>query len=697
MANPFDQFDETPAAAPTPQPALAPVAHAQQNAFDQFDEPEADTRRDYLKELAEDIGPAEAFLIGTGRGLTTIGRGLGLADPEEDVVSRGIEALKEEHPYIVSGGEILGETAPFVIPGAAVGRIPLLSGRVAAGGLVGGTEAAAIARGHGQEVVPAAGLGVSIGAGAEILFPVIGRFGRAFYNKVKGTPPKGAMIDQAGNPTPELQGAMDEAGVTFEDLTVEAVEVVKNQKPGSDPSQVTTAARFAEEGIPITKGELTKDFAQQSTEQRLIESASDPLAEKFRQFKLKQSEAIKQRLSDSVDMTSLPEETGQRIQDALVSRKKMLRTQKNDLYRQAADNARDVGGVPIFVDNMADAVPDADTLEDLAITAPAAMESLNKILTKYGMIDATPEMVEAGFTSTPLTIANFERFRKTLNAISKGDQTGASMVAIGPIKSALDDELAELATTLEGRGYADNIIEPLKEARKTVRQLKTEFSPQAITGRMIDVKRDGVTPIIDASQVYSKLAAKSQPVENVRRTIASLNKSGEQGKQAIADLQTSTMLDLIESGFGTESRKIDGIRTFNPIAFRNRMKSIGDDKLMTIFGNNKKSLNKIRNIERIAADLIPPSGTVPKGSATVILDLMNKLGVIGIASKVPGGGLLVEVIRNISEGAQTRKQVIDAIAAKPDVKRISHMLDDDFPGVAAALGIAGISTEQEKE
>jgi len=681
-----------------------------------------DERGQYLDELAEEIGPIEALAIGMGRGFSTLARGVGIMDPEPEIVTKGIRALKEDRPYTTGAGEIIGEAAPFMIPGAGIARIGSMAGRVAAGGTLGGVEAATIAKGTGQDVVPAAGMGVSIGAGAEILFPVIGRIGRKIFERIRGSVPEGAMLDAAGNPTPELQGALDEAGMTFDDLAADAQEVIQRQKPGAAPEQVATAARFAEEGVPITKGELTKEFPQQATEARLLESASDKLAEPFRQFKLKQSEAIKRSMSDNLDMAKLPEETGQRIQEALVSRKKMLRTQKNDLYRQAADNAKSVGGIPIFVDNIAGAVPDADTLEDLAITAPASMISLNKLMARYGIteplaptilkeqveIPRSPgdlgmgrPKIEQTITEIPapamLTIDSMERFRKSLNAIERGDITGATTVAIAPIRKALDEEVAELATTLEAKGLPPSIIEPLKEARKTVRQLKIEFSPQAITGRMIDVKRDGVTPIMEASQVYSKLAAKSQPVENVRRTIDSLMKSGDKGRQAIADIQTSTMLDLIESGFGTESRKIDGIRTFNPIAFRNRVKAIGDDKLKSIFGTNKAALNKIRNIDKIAADLVPPSGAMPKGSASVIMDLANKLGLISISSKVPGGGLLIEGVRSIAEGAKTRKQVEQALNAKPEVKRLASMLDDDFPGIAAALGIAGISTEQESE
>ena len=70
------------------------------------------------------------------------------------------------------------------------------------------------------------------------------------------------------------------------------------------------------------------------------------MAEPFRQYKLKQSDAIRESLTRSIDETKIPEETGIAIKDALAGRKKLLRTQKNELYSQAAENAKDAGGIP---------------------------------------------------------------------------------------------------------------------------------------------------------------------------------------------------------------------------------------------------------------------------------------------------------------------------------------------------------------
>lgn len=648
-----------------------------------------------MAEIAEEVGPLQAFLIGAGKGFYNVGRGLGLADPATQTEIEAMQALKERRPYTTGAGEIVGEAAPFVPAAVATGGISAIAPRVLGSAALGAAEGGIVARGTGGEAIEGAGVGAGMAAGAEILFPVIGKLGRKIFQKATGRVPKGAMLDTAGRPTPELQEALDAAGMTFDDLTQDAAEVIQKQTPGAEPEQVARAARFAEEGIPATKGEITQDFGQRATEQRLLESAEDVAAGPLREFKLKQSEAIKESLRSNFGYDVTQEETGQLIQDALSGRKKLLRSQKNELYDKAAEAAKDAGGLHVFTDNIAGVVPDADTLEDLGITAPAAIKSLDQILTKYGIKEPTQEAIEAGFKPTPLTIDNVERFRKTLNAIERGDQTGAVSVATGPIKKALDSELNELGSVLKGKGVSEDIFEPLLEARKTVRELKTEFSPQSIIGRIIDVKKDGATQITEASKVYDKLIARSMPVENIRKVISSLAKSGEKGKQATASIQTTTIMDLIDAGFGTESRKVRNIKIFNPIAFKRRLKNIGEDKIKAIFKDNKDAFKKIQNIEKIATDLIPEAGAVPKGSASVILDLMNKLGVASIATKIPGGAFVLGSIKQIADPVKTGVTVKKAMKGEPDIQRMSTTISESFPGLSSALGIAATVEETE--
>lgn len=642
-----------------------------------------------FQDIAGEVGPVESFLIGTGRGLTSLARGVGLAEPEDESATRAIGALKEQRPYTMGAGEIIGQAAPFVPLGAAAGAIPSLAGRVAAGGALGAAEGGIIASAEGKDVASGAGLGLSIGAGAEILFPVIGRLGRAVYQRVKGVPPKGALLTADGMPSSELQSALSEAGLTMDDLVGDAKRVIENAKAGSDPRQVVRSAEFEAQGVPISQGELTQDFSQQAQELRLLESASDATAEPFRQFKLRQSEAIRKGLQDSVNINQLPEETGTILKEALTGQKKLLRTQKNDLYRAALENASDAGGIPLFTDDIASSVADARTIKRLDRVSGGKASDVLDTLAEFGIIarDGVDD-IEA------LSVANFEDLRQALKGIERADQTGAVKVLTGRVIDALDNEIDNVVDRVDGLG--EEVLGPLKEARKLTRELKTDFSPQSVIGQLIDVKRDGVTPVVEASKVYSKLTSKGMPIENVRRTVANLLKSGDKGKQAMADLQTTTLLDLVDSGFSTASRQIDGIPTFNYNTFNRRIDAIGEDRLKEIFKNNPEGMKKIKSFQKIAKTLQPPAGAIPKGSASVIGDALNRLGILAVTAKVPGGGVVVEGMQRLSNAGRDRRLVDQAMAASPDVRKIAYTFDETFPGIAAALGISGISVSQDE-
>ncbi len=686
-----------------------------------------DTRAQIYQSMAQEVGPMQAFLIGAGEGFYNIARGIGLADKATEDERAAMRALSQERPISTTAGRILGETAPFIPLGgvaatglrtSAVGRtlIPAATrtaARLGVAGVTGAGEGAIVARGRGEDPFSGAGIGAGVSVGAELLFPIIGRAGRKIYQRAFGREPAGAMLDSMGRPTDELQQALDASGLTFEDLTSDARQAVAEMAPGTVPEQAVRTARFETEGIPATRGEITAGQQALTTEQRLLGSTTDPAAEPFRQFKLQQSEAIRENLEQAMGEEFTREEAGQLMQAALEGRQNLLRTQKNELYRLARSKADDLGGMPMFTSGMRDAVPDADEMADLAITSPQAMESLQTILAKYGIMDP-PE--SASVTVTPLTLNNVERFRKTLNRIGRGDTTGAVNVAVGPIRDALDRELVEMAESTgevakrvsrksgiiefgAPKGSAEveqirGLTDTLREARSTVKQMKTEFDPASLVGQLTRPrKRGSQVPLVEASKVYDKITGKAAPVEQVRKVVQSLTDAGEAGEQGLQALQATTMMDLIESGFSTPSRKIDGVPMFNPVAFKRRLKNVGMDKVEAVFKNRPDLVKKIKNIDMIAADLIPPDRAVPKGTSDNLLDVLGALGVTTIVGRVPVVGGAVRAAGGIAgeaaERVGTRRSVREALDATPEVQ---ELIDQSFPAISGVLRGAPTAT-----
>lgn len=654
-----------------------------------------DYQESAMRDLAAEQGALDAFLIGAGKGFYNIGRGLGLADPETETERQAYAALQEQRPVATIGGEIVGESAPFIIPGAWAGKIAALAPRAAAMAGLGAAQAGLSSRGRGESTenqMVSGAVGGAIAGGLELALPYIGRAAGTVVRRVTGKPPAGQLLDAAGRPTAELQDALSKAGLSFDDLAQSAMRDLTQAAPGTDPTQAARAALFASEQIPVTRGAITQDFGQQAAEARLAESVGDVAAAPFRETIKTQSEALKGRLDDLVKQLGVPERTGETLKAALEGRKTLLKAEKSQLYKQAAEKAKNLSIVPILPDNLASAVPDSQVVRRIQRLVPGQANALDDLLVEFGVKKA-PE----GFTGTvtPLSLGNLEDFRSAINMIERSDNTGTIKVLSGPLKSALDTEADLMADAVESAGVqgATDLIDTLRKARGVVREVKTEFSPQSLAGRLIDLKRDGVSEMVEASKVVPTLFSKATPVEQLQKTLGNLAKGGDKGKQAIGDLQAAAVIKLMDDAFGASSRKIGETPVFGPAAFQKAIKDIGQDKLNVLFSGNKEALKRIQNMEKIAKLIQPPSGAVPKGSASVNADLFKRF----MASKVPFGQTFMDVVETAKNAGDTGRSVQQALNAKPELIRMAESINRDYPALGAAIGIAAIGQANQAE
>lgn len=724
MANPFDQFDS---------PA-APVAGG--NPFDQFDTTRQDlqasgivqqqqmpdlskdelarlpdnpaefaqtmrqpnakwVQRQYDLKEAQEMGGITTLGASIGKGVMNVARGLGIADDATQREKERFAASEQQYPITTATGEVIGEAAPFAPLGVAAGAIPAFGARVAASGALGAAEGGIATLGrtdNAERAGEAAGIGAVLGAGIEAAMPSLGRLGSAIFRRVSGRPPAGALFDAAGQPTPEMAEALQKAGVSLQDLQQAALDDLMKLPAGSSPEQAARVAQFSQEGIPYTRGDITQELPQQAMEARLAESASDPLAQPVRSMRVEQSEKFRGALDEMVSKLGVPERTGESIKEALSGRKSLMSTEKRELYKSAMEQADQVGGVPVIPDNIRSAIPDERTTRRIERLVPQQAGALDDLLIEFGIKNA-PDGYKGAIE--PLSMANFEDFRQAINAIERTDQTGTIKVLSVPVKQALDDEIG-LAVDAAGHAMPADLLATLQKARGVTRDIKTEFSPQAMAGRLVDVKRDGVTPVIEASTVSRRLLGPAGTVEDMKRTMQSLAKSGDKGKQAIGDLQATAIMDVMEAAFGASSRKIDGVPVLGPAAFQKAIKKIGDPKLNILFSNNKDALKRLKNLSNIAGNIQAQAGAIPKGSASVILDIMNKMGIMGISSKIPGAGLLLDVVDTAAKNGGTKQAVKQALDAKPDQLKMAVQIDRNYPALAQALGIAGMAQTTEE-
>lgn len=665
--------------------------------FDKFlQSTESMGKKSRIEQLASDVSAPEALAISAGKGLYDIGRGTGLVDPASDIEKQAYKELEKQRPVSTFIGETVGQSAPFVLPASAAGLLPNAAARVGASTLIGATEGGVIANAEDQSAIKGAGIGGTIAGATEVFFPILGRVSRKVWDNVIGGTPKGALVDKQGQPSPEMQSALDSAGLTWGDMQKTATDMLGIQKPGADPTQAARAAGFEQIGAPYSKGQITKDFAQRKQEQALLES-TEPAADAYRGEMLRQSDAFKGELDGIVDGLGVSNDVGVSLKEALTSRKKMLRENKNNLYKKLGEETENLEMVPVLTDGIFSAIPDAGTVRRVGILSPNQSEAVKDLLIEYGVDQSAEAMEQAakkGIETNMLSISNFEDFRVALNAIEKSDISGAISNVTSPIKKALDDEIDIATKNLESAG--GDIAQIAKDARSANALYKTEFDQAKITSKLIDsVKRGSTQPKIEASNAYNKVMAKGVPIEDLERVMQSLGKEGALGKKAIKEMQAKAVMDLVDSAFSAQSRQIQGTRVFGATPYSKQYEAL-KPKFDVLFNDDPKTLSRLDNLYNRAQDIIPPSGAVPKGSSGFFIDVLMRTGLYSIMSKFPAAGPVLELFRTMGEKASDRKLVDKALNAKPDVKATAYRLDRDYPQIAASLGIAGISKEQEE-
>ena len=676
------------------QPQTNPFGDEPVTANPFGDEPIEESSSEFIQQRANPNRgrtPLEAFAIAAGRGMTNLGRGIGLVSPENPRTTSSFQQLQNAYPAATTTGEIAGEVAPFLLPGVGVSGIAPQGVRVVASGLLGALEGAMIARGKGANATDTLQTGAISGIAAgsmEALFPIASRLAGQLYRRVRGAEPRGPLFDRSGNPTPELGEILDETGVTLDALSDRAIDILEGAPAGARPDQVARQARFAEAGIEPTRGDITQNFANQADEARLESMASGPTGEPLRQRRLQQSQAFEEGINAMVDSLGVPAETGAKVKDALKGRLADLTKQKNDLYKSIAEISPHVAEMPLFTDEILKAMPSPADLRRASRLQGNNVEALKEIMVEFG-IDQTPEAAEAfvksGGEIIPLNVGNFEEFRQALNQLRGGASPGERRTAqfVTDIINSLDGEVDLVDDALKNANITDeSIVESVKQARGIVRGIKTEFSPDDLVGRLIGKKADGITPTLEASQIIPTLTAKGTPIEKVQRVVKSLTQAGDDGRKALGDIQASVILSALNDASRAPTRKTSGLQTIAYSQFFNSLNRVGDDKLKVLFSSNPNALAQLNNFREVARDLSPNAAATPKGSAPVILDLVNRF------SQLPGLAVVRDMVNLVIKAGADDRALRQAFDAQPEIAAAASELQKNFPALASSLGIA---------
>lgn len=699
---------------------------------------------------AKGVGTAEATLVSVGGGITKGVRGIRTlfnmltgddaevkqlreTQREEDELLR---SLRVRNPKATFGGEVLGEVAATAPLGLGVGglvakqlgarlagagasqlttqAVPRVTGAITGGALEGGAIGAIQ-----DKTASTAVLGGTIGGVAEVVLPRIGKvlskvFQRVFQpNDVARLVVQGA--DGAPTPSPELAQALDDVGLKFDDIAEEAIKDIP-----ADEITAAQAARqqlFESEGIaPAGRSRITQSHDDAAKAVQLARRTGSAAADEIRERFFKENEQLTQRFVDTAEELGVSAEAGATVKGALDGLQSNLgaakRTAYSDLARIAteAGDSEAIASIPLSADSLIDSIVDTQ-----GFIPPDQAKLLDELLARFGLIgdvvgqrgrktlvDFEGEQIAVRGGVTPLTIANTESFRKTVNKILNSidpSQASAKRQILGSFDNMVDDALEGFG---DAPGVPQQILAQAKKARQLARTEKLIFDQKDLISRLTGDKPGTNTPLVEASKAFSVI--KQAPLEQVNKLISNLRLAPE-GGPALGNLQAATVSDFLESALSASGKKAVGesgeqATIFSGNSLTKAIDKFGRNKLNSVFRNQPEVLKRLSRLEKIGQLRITPDTAVQKGSAP---DLINEIMRITGASKTPGVTAAVArslgAVRDISQVRNFRNLAPEQQESiRQSIFEIDDFIQFNAPRLRGvlALSAAGSAVAQEQ-
>lgn len=664
----------------------------------------------------------EAGLVAAGGRFHEIDMGVRgmFGDVEEERAQHKslMSPVEEAYPVANTVGSLATDVAVSFLPGlgamSLVSKVPKLASaapwiqRLVAGLSGGAAEGAVIGL---AEENPKTGIAVggTLGAVAEIALPPgmrkVAKLARIFLGKALKpaalASAKEFTEDEIAKVMPDLKEALEKFNLTIDDITD---AVLTNLPENMTPDQAARAILFEKNKVPTTRARITQNADDFANEVRILRQIDDTAADMVRQRISDESAAIQTRATALAEKIGQGEQAGETIKIAL----QRLDTDQRQGIKEAYDalleltDASNAGGIPLNGSMIRGAIDDV-----LFGTRPLTDETrgaIQRAAAKYGIIGEGP--VKKGAQTVvdwdgakitfngdvePLNMQNFEAFRQQLNQAFQKDTTGA----VKAVKSALDDTVLEATDVLREVGDDRQFIQELAEkARQTVIGRRELLDTGKLVPKLLNENPRTGSPFTEASQVASNIFARGTPSEEVVRLVTALNASGEAGKEAIKNLQASTVMRLVDKAFKNAGKLKDGQTPFNVTAYSNELRSIGPDKLKAIFDGDEGTLQAINELERIGHLMRTPDSAVQKGSGP---DMINAF--IRSARLTAGmGGEVLMLAASQLAGAQykamsnraIRKRIIEMAGLNEEAG--ITFIEQTFPELATVLGFTTAGT-----
>lgn len=609
----------------------------------------------------EQITPTEAALIGAGRGFTTLGRAVGLADPEMPGEREAFGRLEKQFPVATTVGEVAGESAPFLIPGLGVAGLTARTAQVAGSVGLGATEAGLIARGRGEDIeqqISTAGLGGAVAGALDLALPVIGRIGGALVRRVLGKEATGPVVDAAGKPTAELQQALDASGMSIDDINQEAQKILAQAPPSAAPEQAVRKAILEAEGLTPTKAQVTRNAADFQAQQEAAKTSG-----RVREALETQDAILTSRFNQAVLETGGQIETPtSTVTDALVGKATVLDDEVSRLYksaREAAPGEKNVKAVRLVHQLRQSAGKNT--------ASGGAIEAVVGELKSRGVLDPGGKLVGK------IDVETAEEVRKLMNQLYD-PQNSFRNGLLRELKDTLDDDVFSAA----GKDVFDQGRSAKAAFEKELSRAKISKFDSRKANLVRDVLENKISPDSFTDDVVFSKKWRSEDLKQLKDYIS----TNPDGAKAFDDMRADTLSKIQAKAFvGPEDAA--GNRALSRAALEAQFKKIGTAKMDVLF--TKKERQFLKSMMNIAKLREPVRGTaLGKGpSAQAIAQLEKKL------ADLPVIGNLVQFIDVDVQGRA-------ALKGKPiSLPRQVGQTEQALRGISGPAGAALITQEEQ--
>lgn len=406
---------------------------------------------------------------------------------------------------------------------------------------------------------------------------------------------------------------------------------------GAAETPAATVRRTTAESLPVpfegeaglTKGQASRDFGQLQFER---EQAKTESGAPIRQRMTNQREVLEQNFDALVDVAN-PQfletpDIGKAVDRAVTNRANVAMRKISDAYKQA-DEAGELAE-PV------DLAPLGSALNDIDRFRPFAETELNAIERQAIRMGALVPDEDGALRAGTITVRDAETLRQYINDAI--DWTDKRKALVGRrLKEAIDQ-----ATEAAGGDL-------YRKARAMRRAYADEFENTALTKKLLGTKRGTDERQVAVEDIYDRVIVKSS-VEEMNKLRGTLLRSGDEGKQAWANLKAKAIDDIKEASMSASQMDERGNRTMSPDKLNRAIAALDQDgKLEALYG--KRQAQTIRDLGDLANVIFtaPPGAINTSNTASAIRNALDSFGTFAFT------GVPVPAVRAINEAAKYAK------------------------------------------